>query len=126
MGMRRPLPTPSTPFLPLLPPPESSPPPPMPGIALFRPSFAIPPAPPAFSTDCPTASLTAPVAFSLTLLPTFFTGPLPFGDRPFTSLPAPFAATRSEEHTSELQSHVNLVCRLLLEKKNSAREVRRG
>src|SRR5690242_21088866 len=27
---------------------------------------------------------------------------------------------RSEEHTSELQSHVNLVCRLLLEKKNHA------
>src|SRR5690242_21950217 len=27
------------------------------------------------------------------------------------------AADRSEEHTSELQSHVNLVCRLLLEKK---------
>src|SRR5690242_21419863 len=26
-------------------------------------------------------------------------------------------AGRSEEHTSELQSHVNLVCRLLLEKK---------
>src|SRR5690242_2014916 len=26
---------------------------------------------------------------------------------------------RSEEHTSELQSHVNLVCRLLLEKKKS-------
>src|SRR5260370_3704109 len=25
---------------------------------------------------------------------------------------------RSEEHTSELQSHLNLVCRLLLEKKN--------
>src|SRR5690242_21131147 len=28
---------------------------------------------------------------------------------------------RSEEHTSELQSHVNLVCRLLLEKKKSTR-----
>src|SRR6266571_1264447 len=28
---------------------------------------------------------------------------------------------RSEEHTSELQSHVNLVCRLLLEKKKEAR-----
>src|SRR6266480_4425737 len=28
-------------------------------------------------------------------------------------------AGRSEEHTSELQSHVNLVCRLLLEKKNN-------
>src|SRR5690242_21495092 len=27
------------------------------------------------------------------------------------------AHCRSEEHTSELQSHVNLVCRLLLEKK---------
>src|SRR5260370_26913714 len=26
-------------------------------------------------------------------------------------------ANRSEEHTSELQSHLNLVCRLLLEKK---------
>src|SRR5260370_32535183 len=28
-----------------------------------------------------------------------------------------FARSRSEEHTSELQSHLNLVCRLLLEKK---------
>src|SRR5690242_20846179 len=28
---------------------------------------------------------------------------------------------RSEEHTSELQSHVNLVCRLLLEKKKKIR-----
>src|SRR5260370_40966398 len=27
------------------------------------------------------------------------------------------AISRSEEHTSELQSHLNLVCRLLLEKK---------
>src|SRR5438876_9134361 len=30
------------------------------------------------------------------------------------------AHARSEEHTSELQSPVHLVCRLLLEKKNSA------
>src|SRR2546427_930565 len=30
-------------------------------------------------------------------------------------------AHRSEEHTSELQSQSNLVCRLLLEKKNSIR-----
>src|SRR5260370_26615990 len=30
---------------------------------------------------------------------------------------APGAENRSEEHTSELQSHLNLVCRLLLEKK---------
>src|SRR5437773_5975258 len=33
--------------------------------------------------------------------------------------PADWAAMRSEEHTSELQSHHDLVCRLLLEKKNS-------
>src|SRR5690242_21312681 len=30
---------------------------------------------------------------------------------------AQVVGARSEEHTSELQSHVNLVCRLLLEKK---------
>src|SRR5260370_25011031 len=29
------------------------------------------------------------------------------------------AVPRSEEHTSELQSHLNLVCRLLLEKKKN-------
>src|SRR5260370_30032023 len=29
---------------------------------------------------------------------------------------------RSEEHTSELQSHLNLVCRLLLEKKKTIRD----
>src|SRR5260370_1501822 len=28
-------------------------------------------------------------------------------------------SSRSEEHTSELQSHLNLVCRLLLEKKKN-------
>src|SRR5690242_21066933 len=32
-------------------------------------------------------------------------------------LPMLILTARSEEHTSELQSHVNLVCRLLLEKK---------
>src|SRR5436309_11988454 len=31
-----------------------------------------------------------------------------------------FAGTRSEEHTSELQSRENLVCRLLLEKKKQS------
>src|SRR5437016_6795495 len=36
------------------------------------------------------------------------------GRPPFSS---PSAAARSEEHTSELQSLTNLVCRLLLEKK---------
>src|SRR5690242_20980349 len=41
--------------------------------------------------------------------------------KPTTITPAAHASwyglPRSEEHTSELQSHVNLVCRLLLEKK---------
>src|SRR5438034_5388915 len=32
---------------------------------------------------------------------------------------------RSEEHTSELQSHSDLVCRLLLEKKKKKRSTRR-
>src|SRR5438132_2961368 len=34
---------------------------------------------------------------------------------------AAFEAARSEEHTSELQSHSDLVCRLLLEKKKKRR-----
>src|SRR2546430_11525645 len=38
--------------------------------------------------------------------------------------PAPAVALRSEEHTSELQSQSNLVCRLLLEKKNKPRRTR--
>src|SRR5438477_10294157 len=33
------------------------------------------------------------------------------------------SVARSEEHTSELQSHVNLVCRLLLEKKKNTTNV---
>src|SRR5690242_21767665 len=36
-------------------------------------------------------------------------------NRSKASFPRPFSP-RSEEHMSELQSHVNLVCRLLLEK----------
>src|SRR2546426_4299513 len=53
-------------------------------------------------TNIPTASAAAaPVATGTTAAP----GPLSA------------SATRSEEHTSELQSPCNLVCRLLLEKK---------
>src|SRR5260370_37434763 len=36
------------------------------------------------------------------------------------------AFSRSEEHTSELQSHLNLVCRLLLEKKKKKQNQRRS
>src|SRR5256885_11765609 len=40
------------------------------------------------------------------------------GSPPETRLARRRAGSRSEEHTSELQSPCNLVCRLLLEKKN--------
>src|SRR5438034_2865869 len=40
-------------------------------------------------------------------------------DSPGHGLRAFAAAERSEEHTSELQSHSDLVCRLLLEKKKN-------
>src|SRR5260370_6570296 len=40
---------------------------------------------------------------------------------PMMTRPSSLSA-RSEEHTSELQSHLNLVCRLLLEKKKKKRE----
>src|SRR5438132_10037721 len=44
------------------------------------------------------------------------TGP-PNASRRAGSSAAPCVVRRSEEHTSELQSHSDLVCRLLLEKK---------
>src|SRR5690242_21246816 len=44
---------------------------------------------------------------------------------PLSSSIRPASSARSEEHTSELQSHVNLVCRLLLEKKKLMSEPRR-
>src|SRR3712207_8530398 len=44
--------------------------------------------------------------------------PLTQGAFPLAEGGAPGASERSEEHTSELQSHQYLVCRLLLEKKH--------
>src|SRR3712207_6864248 len=41
------------------------------------------------------------------------------GSRIATTRPTGIRATRSEEHTSELQSRQYLVCRLLLEKKKN-------
>src|SRR5256885_5717994 len=45
-------------------------------------------------------------------------GPACCGD----SAPLPHLRSRSEEHTSELQSPCNLVCRLLLEKKKKIKK----
>src|SRR5260370_28063230 len=46
-----------------------------------------------------------------------FPAPSDFKARNVSSKPRADRGLRSEEHTSELQSHLNLVCRLLLEKK---------
>src|SRR5260221_2808444 len=53
-------------------------------------------------------------ALSMTTIPGLST-PLPWPYRRASLI----AASRSEEHTSELQSHSDLVCRLLLEKKKN-------
>src|SRR6476661_11164140 len=50
----------------------------------------------------------------------FRSRPLP-RSRPRPPEPAVRLWPRSEEHTSELQSHLNLVCRLLLEKKKKTK-----
>src|SRR5690606_41365790 len=59
--------------------------------------------------------LTAMALFALNMGATYLTAPEPLTLEQATASHAPGA--RSEEHTSELQSRENLVCRLLLEKK---------
>src|SRR2546422_3702137 len=54
--------------------------------------------------------------------------PLAFSGSPhatlrFPKLPRRGCETRSEEHTSELQSRLHLVCRLLLEKKKQIKKI---
>src|SRR5438034_7942575 len=46
------------------------------------------------------------------------------GDTAVTFRPQGPKRYRSEEHTSELQSHSDLVCRLLLEKKNKKKKMK--
>src|SRR5574337_2199148 len=46
----------------------------------------------------------------------------PHGPRGRPGCGSPRAGSRSEEHTSELQSPLNLVCRLLLEKKKKKKK----
>src|SRR5260221_14434004 len=54
-----------------------------------------------------------PIATSLLMLAIAMFGVIAYRALPVSDLP------RSEEHTSELQSHSDLVCRLLLEKKKN-------
>src|SRR5690606_40682743 len=70
------------------------------------------------------ASFTETVTlFSLTVNPLLKIS-LPAISTIFTSTRSPFnLGARSEEHTSELQSRENLVCRLLLEKKKKHQQI---
>src|SRR5437773_6902322 len=54
-------------------------------------------------------------------LPIWMTLPISVARRDSRFGVSPTSCTRSEEHTSELQSHHDLVCRLLLEKKKTVR-----
>src|SRR5260221_8183884 len=49
-----------------------------------------------------------------------------FSARPVTLTESQKIGPRSEEHTSELQSHSDLVCRLLLEKKKTTTHLTTG
>src|SRR5260370_1648353 len=66
------------------------------------------------STLFPYTTLFRSWAVTLSFFATIIVGLVVFPD-------APIRQDRSEEHTSELQSHLNLVCRLLLEKKKHRR-----
>src|SRR5438105_8535715 len=48
---------------------------------------------------------------------------LPAPRMPICTMRSTYAGPRSEEHTSELQSRVDLVCRLLLEKKKKKKTI---
>src|SRR2546427_7154617 len=58
-----------------------------------------------------------PLSLSATNTLPIFNGLLRPSVAPGVLVQPAFGASRSEEHTSELQSQSNLVCRLLLEKK---------
>src|SRR5205085_3634263 len=77
---------------------------------------------PVFRSKFRSLTTMLPVTPAFELTPPFaVTDPVRFRTSPVTSLLSTaryFPSGRSEEHTSELQSQSNLVCRLLLEKKN--------
>src|SRR5450631_4949400 len=66
-----------------------------------------------FNDTATTEIYTLSLHDALPILPVAAVGPV----RPVGPVLPVGPVRRSEEHTSELQSHVNLVCRLLLEKK---------
>src|SRR5690606_39729920 len=86
-------------------------------------------------TGVQTCALPISIALFFRSAPAYWTGMLAIGllSYKFNLFPAGRirsvgyeAVTRSEEHTSELQSRENLVCRLLLEKKKTTRGTARS
>src|SRR5882762_2578307 len=69
----------------------------------------------------PVASETIPVARPESMSARIINGPPPVTPGPALPSETMTEPCRSEEHTSELQSHLNLVCRLLLEKKKKTK-----
>src|SRR3712207_8120503 len=70
------------------------------------------------SAGCSGASNQTPSSVLRAVVPPASTASCTFGWTPSATLSRKGRASRSEEHTSELQSRQYLVCRLLLEKKN--------
>src|SRR2546426_2792254 len=72
---------------------------------------------------CPVSGTTTPGTFSqMGLAPSIGMGPLIIFAWMATGWLTANGTCRSEEHTSELQSPCNLVCRLLLEKKKTQQD----
>src|SRR2546427_4575655 len=84
----------------------------------------------------PSARAPAPVSRSIVGIANAAVLPVPVWAQPMRSAPSRIGGIarawigvgveRSEEHTSELQSQSNLVCRLLLEKKKKKEEIIEG
>src|SRR5436190_18101108 len=81
-----------------------------------------------FNATATTEIYTLSLHDALPILKSGFRGPTPAGSdsshdiRRGTNFERTRSTTRSEEHTSELQSHSDLVCRLLLEKKKKKKK----
>src|SRR5438034_6802457 len=86
----------------------------------MRLSYFLTPSPPSSSTLFPYTTLFRSDDVPASVRNTFEKLGIPEAERKFLAgVGAQYESERSEEHTSELQSHSDLVCRLLLEKKKT-------
>src|SRR5699024_12705924 len=91
--------------------PRPPPPPPFPYPTLFRSRWST------AERLCGTRARRCPSFMGCASKTASFCSPPCYRRSPICASRAPSRAPRSEEHTSELQSRFDLVCRLLLEKK---------